>query len=125
MSDIERLVFEDESGNAYTMYIEAPEPLEIPDAPPSNAPTSDSDDEYDESMGISDEVKAKLKDIHSTIQAYTYYALGAFRKVAFADVEEMTLKFGIKISGSTGLPILTQGSAEGSFQIEVKCKFKD
>ena len=125
MSDIGRLVFEDDSGNAYTMYIEAPEPLEIPDAPPSNAPISDSDDEYDESMGISDEVKAKLKDIHGTIQAYTYYALGAFRKVAFADVEEMTLKFGIKIAGSTGVPILTQGSAEGSFQIEVKCKFKD
>ena len=118
MSDVERLTFEDDSGTAYTIYFEAPESIEVPEAPPA-----DPDDEY-ESMGITEDIKAKLKDIHSTLQAYTYYAMGAFRKVAFADVEEVTLKFGIKIAGSTGMPILTQGSAEGTFQIEVKCKPK-
>ena len=118
MSDVERLTFEDDNGNAYTMYYEAAEPIEVPEAP-----ANDTDDEY-ESMGVTDEVKAKLKDIHGTLQAYTYYAIGAFSKVAFAEVEEITLKFGIKIAGSTGMPILTQGSAEGSFQVEVKCKPK-
>ena len=118
MSDVERLTFEDDNGNAYTMYFEAVEPIEVPEAL-----TNDTDDEY-ESMGVTDEVKAKLKDIHGTLQAYTYYAIGAFSKVAFAEVEEITLKFGIKIAGSTGMPILTQGSAEGSFQVEVKCKPK-
>ncbi|MEO0434812.1 MAG: CU044_2847 family protein [Cyanobacteria bacterium J06656_5] len=33
-------------------------------------------------------------------------------------------KFGIKIAGLTGLPFFSQGSAEGSFEIEVKCKPK-
>ncbi len=117
MSDLQRLVLEDEDGNDYTMYIEQAEPLELPEA------SRDSDDEY-ESMGISSEVKAKLKDIHGTLQAYTYYAIGAFRNVPFADVEELTIKFGIKISGSTGIPILTKGTAEGDFHIEVKCKPK-
>lgn len=117
MSDIERLTFEDDDGNAYTMFFEASEPVEVPEAPATD------DDEY-ESMGITEDVKAKLKDIHGTLRAYTYYAMGAFSKVAFAEVEEITLKFGIKIAGSTGMPILTQGSAEGSFQVEVKCKPK-
>ena len=119
MSDVERLIFEDDDGNAYTMFFEASESIEVPETSATNT----DDDEY-ESMGITDDVKAKLKDIHGTLRAYTYYAMGAFSKVAFADVEEITLKFGIKIAGSTGMPILTQGSAEGSFQVEVKCKPK-
>jgi hypothetical protein len=118
MSDVNRLIFEDEEGNDYTLYIESAEPLDLP-----ATPTDDDDDEY-EKMGITHEVRAKLQDIHGTLQAYTYYAIGAFRKIPFADVEEMTIKFGIKISGSTGIPILTKGAAEGDFHIEVKCKPK-
>ncbi|MEM9215257.1 MAG: CU044_2847 family protein [Cyanobacteria bacterium P01_F01_bin.150] len=129
MAEIDRFVFEDESGTPFTMFIESREPLNIPDAPTRSdgqrsGGSYDDDDEYDQSMGITDDVKAKLKDIHSILQAYTYYATGAFRNLAFAEVEELTIKFGIKISGTTGLPILTQGSAEGSFEIEVKCKPK-
>jgi len=33
------------------------------------------------------------------------------------------LKFGLKISGEAGIPILTKASAESNFEIEVKCKF--
>lgn len=120
MSEVDRLVFEDDQGNAYTLFYEAAEPVDLPEA----ASSSD-DDEYESMGAMTDEVKAKLKDIHGTLQAYAYYAMGAFRKVAFADVEEITLKFGIKIAGSTGVPILTQSSAEANFQIEVKCKPKE
>ncbi|MGF1538650.1 MAG: CU044_2847 family protein [Elainellaceae cyanobacterium] len=115
MSDIERLVLEDAHGQTYTMYVEATDPLDHPNAPTAN------DDE--ESYGITDEVQAKLTDIHDTLKGYAEYAIGAFKTVGGANVEEMTLKFGIKISGSTGLPVLTQGSAEGNFEIQVKCKF--
>ena len=116
MTDVNRLVFEDESGTAYTMYFETDDTIDTP-------PEPDEDDEY-ESMGTSTEVQAKLADIHGTLKTYANYALGAFKGVAGAEVEEITLKFGIKIAGSTGLPILAQGSAEGSFEIEVKCKPK-
>jgi len=37
-------------------------------------------------------------------------------------VEEISLKFGIKLGGKTGI-IFTEGSAEGSMEISVKCKF--
>ncbi|MEM8544565.1 MAG: CU044_2847 family protein [Cyanobacteria bacterium P01_H01_bin.119] len=119
MSEIQRLLVADEAGNEFTFLVESKETTDIPLAP------QPADDDDDETYGLSDEMKAKLKDIHGTIQAYAYYAIGAFKKVAFADVEEMTLKFGIKIAGKAGLPILTEGSAEGNFEIEVKCKFKD
>ena len=118
MSEIQRLLVADEAGNEFTFLVESKETTDIPPSPQSA-------DDDDETYGLSDEMKAKLKDIHVTIQAYAYYAIGAFKKVAFADVEEMTLKFGIKIAGKAGLPILTEGSAEGNFEIEVKCKFKD
>lgn len=58
------------------------------------------------------------------LNIYANYALGAFKGVAGAKVEEITLKFGIKIAGSTGLPVLAQGSTEGSFEIEMTCKPK-
>lgn len=61
MTDVNRLVYKDDSGTAYTMYFETNDAIETPPAP------SD-DDEY-ESMGISTEVQAKLEDIHGTLKA--------------------------------------------------------
>ncbi|MEO1126614.1 MAG: CU044_2847 family protein [Cyanobacteria bacterium J06639_16] len=119
MAEIQRLLVADEEGNEFTFLVESKASTELPPEP------LPSDDEDDETYGLSDEMKAKLKDIHGTIQAYAFYAIGAFKKVAFADVEEMKLKFGIKIAGKAGLPVLIEGSAEGNFEIEVKCKFKD
>ena len=118
MTDEDRLVFEDEQGNGYTLFMEAAEPLDLPDSSVIN-----DDDEY-ERMGIN-EVKVQLSEVHAKLQNYARYAIGAFQNVPFADVEEITLKFGIKIAGSTGVPILPQSSAEANFQIEVKCKPKE
>ena len=117
MTGVDRLVFEDEQGNDYTLFMEAAEPLDLPDSS-----ARDDDDEY-ERMGIN-EVKVQLSEVHAKLQNYARYAIGAFQDVPFADVEEITLKFGVKISGSTGIPILTHGSVEGDFHIEIKCKPK-
>ena len=117
MTDVDRLVFEDEQGNDYTLFMEAADSLALPDS--SGA---DGDDEY-ERMGIN-EVKVQLSEVHAKLQNYARYAIGAFQNVPFADIEEITLKFGVKISGSTGIPILTHGSVEGDFHIEIKCKPK-
>ena len=117
MTDVDRLVFEDEQGNDYTLFMEAAESLALPDNP-----AADENDEY-ERMGISN-VKVQLSDVHAKLQNYARYAIGAFQNVPFADVEEITLKFGVKVSGSTGIPILTHGSVEGDFHIEIKCKPK-
>ncbi len=70
-----------------------------------------------------DATRVKLVDVHNTIKGYTQYAIGAFKNLAIADVEEITLKFNIKISAEGGLPIIASAKTESDFAIEVKCKF--
>ncbi len=69
------------------------------------------------------DMRVKLADVHNTIKGYTQYAIGAFKNLAIADVEEITLKFNIKISAEGGLPIIASAKTESDFAIEVKCKF--
>src|SRR6476646_1348516 len=46
----------------------------------------------------------KFKAVEGTIKAYTNYALNAFKEVAIANVDKVTLEFGIQISGEAGIP---------------------
>ncbi len=120
MANIESLVFE-EDGQTYTILFESKETPIIPEI----ATATPTDDDDRESYGWKDEASVKIQEVHSQIQAYTKYAIGAFKNLAAAEVEEVTLKFGLKIGGKTGIPILTEGSAESNFEIEVKCKFPE
>jgi Trypsin-co-occurring domain 1 len=69
------------------------------------------------------EVHVKLAEVHRTIQGYTQYAIGAFKNLSIAEVEEVTLKFNLKITAEGGIPMLASGKTESDFSIEVKCKF--
>lgn len=110
MSEIQRIVVK-EDGQEYEFYIEAPEVVEVPEEEPGyrdiNLPTVD------------------MKKVHGTIRGYARYAIGAFVNFGLAEVEEMNLEFNLKIAGKAGLPVLTEASAEGSFKIQVKCKFPE
>lgn len=57
------------------------------------------------------------------IRGYTLYILNAFKNFGVAEIEEVNLKFGLKFSGTAGIPYITKGSAENNVEIEVKCKF--
>ena len=59
-----------------------------------------------------------------TTSSYAHYTLDAFRKAGNANVDKVTLEFGVKIAGSAGIPYITEGSAEGNFKITVECSFK-
>jgi len=61
--------------------------------------------------------------IESTIKAYTTYTLSAFRQVAIANVEKVTLEFGIEIGGEAGVPYVTKGTAKSNLKITVECSF--
>lgn len=119
MSEIERLVFT-EDGETYEIYVQSQTPR--PEIPQSSSRSTDTDDEYEE-YGLAEDAIANLKAIHKAIRGYTKYAIGAFKNLSGAEVEEITLKFGMNIGGKTGIPILTEGTAAANFQIEVKCKF--
>ncbi|MEH2241263.1 CU044_2847 family protein [Nostoc sp.] len=118
MSNIERLVFE-EDGEIYTILFES---KETPNVPKVVTPEVD---ENKESYGWREEASVKIEEVHHQIRAYTKYAIGAFKNLDVAEVEEITLKFGLKIGGKTGIPFVTEGSAESNFEIEVKCKFPE
>ncbi len=56
-----------------------------------------------------------IQEFHEKLRVYTKFALGAFKNLP--EAEEVTIKVGI--------PILAEGSTQGNFEIEVKCKFPD
>ncbi|WP_375469530.1 CU044_2847 family protein [uncultured Nostoc sp.] len=118
MSNIERLVFE-EDGEIYTILFESKETPSVPEIVTPDV------DEDKESYGWREDAFVKIDEVHHQIRAYTKYAIGAFKNLGAAEVEEVTLKFGLKIGGKTGIPFLTEGSAESNFEIEVKCKFPE
>ncbi|MBD2153097.1 CU044_2847 family protein [Leptolyngbya sp. FACHB-16] len=109
MAEIERLVVKDGDGE-FEIYIESTEATEVPD----------------DELGYRDNVPTvDLKKVHNTIRGYAKYAIGAFVNFGLAEIEEMSLEFNLKISGKAGLPILAETSTEGSFKIQVKCKFPE
>jgi hypothetical protein len=74
---------------------------------------------------VSPELRVDLAKVHKTIQGYTQYAIGAFKNLSIAEVEEITLKFKLKISAEGGIPMIASGKTESDFEIEVKCKFPE
>lgn len=117
MSEIEHLIIQD-GDEAIEVFVQSKTPSELPT--PEVPPTADS--EY-ESYGAKDAVIVQIQDIHKKIRGYTKLALGAFKNFSEAEVEEVTIKFGIKLGGKAGIPFVTEGSAESNFEFEVKCKF--
>ncbi len=93
------------------------------DFQPNISQSNGDEEEEFESKGMQDVAIASMQEIHKYIRIYTKYAIGAFKNFAEVEIEEINLKFGIKIAGKTGIPMLTEGSGEANFNIEVKCKF--
>jgi hypothetical protein len=120
MAEVQRLLLE-ENGETFEIYIES---KSIPTMPPATSHQDDDEDE-DESYGFQppQEAIAKMQEARQMIRGYALYALGAFKDFGAAEIEEVKLKFGLKIGGKAGIPYITEGSAESNLEIEVKCKF--
>jgi hypothetical protein len=76
-----------------------------------------------EGMGLQTDAIAKMQQARQMIRAYTAYALSAFKDFGAAEIEEVTLKFGLKLGGKAGIPYITEGSTESNLEIQVKCKY--
>ena len=84
-----------------------------------NVKATDDNSPFDEERGIVE----TMQQAQQLIRNYSEYALNAFKNFTAAELEEVTLKFGIKMGGKKGIPFVTEGSAEGNLEIEIKCKF--
>ena len=67
----------------------------------------------------------KFEVIEGTIRTYTIYTLNAFKKLAIANVDKVTLEFGIQIGGEAGIPYVTKGTAQSNLKITVECSFPE
>jgi hypothetical protein len=65
-----------------------------------------------------DEVGDAIADVCRTLQDRIHATLGASKP------SELTLEFGIKLAGEAGVPLVTKGSVEGTFQVSAKWSFK-
>lgn len=74
---------------------------------------------------IQKQVIENFAPISSTIRAYTVYTLNAFKKVAIANVNKVTLEFGIEVGGEAGVPYVTKGTAKSNLKITVECSFPE
>ncbi|RCJ20499.1 hypothetical protein A6S26_26625 [Nostoc sp. ATCC 43529] len=83
------------------------------------------DDDGIEYKDIRTDAIARMQQARQMIRSYTIYALSAFKDFNTAEIEEVRLKFGIKLGGKAGIPYITEGSAESNLEIEVKCKFPE
>lgn len=88
-----------------------------------DATTTETQDSPFERRGVQSDAIAKMQQARQMIRAYAMYALSAFKDFGAAEIEEVTLKFGLKLGGKAGIPYITEGSAESNLEIEVKCKF--
>ena len=103
MSQVQRLIVK-EDDQEYEIYVESNTAEEVPE---------------EEEPGYRDGLPTvNIKEFQNKICDYAKLAVGAFKNLA--DAEEVTVKFGIKLGGKTGIPFLTEGSAESNFEIEVK-----
>lgn len=114
MTEVQRFQFE-EGGETYEIFIESKS------APVIEQPIGDDDDPG--GKGISDTVTVRMLQARQMIRGYAQYALSAFKEFPGAEIEEVNLKFGLKVGGKTGIPYITEGSADCNLEISVKCKF--
>lgn len=73
--------------------------------------------------GAGEATLRSFQAMQGTIRAYTAYTLNAFSQMAGANVDKVTLEFGITIAGEAGIPYVTRGSADANLRITVECSF--
>jgi hypothetical protein len=108
MSEVQSLIIKDDD-QEYTIYVESKASPQLIE---------------EEEPGYRDLLPTvNIRDFQDKIRGYAKLAVGAFKNLP--DAEEVTVKFGIKLGGKTGIPFLTEGSAESNFEIEVKYNLAD
>jgi hypothetical protein len=75
------------------------------------------------SRSPSEQMAQSFRAIESTIKVYTKHTLNAFRDAALADVQKVTLEFGVNVSGVGGVPYIATGTMGCNIKVTVECAF--
>lgn len=112
--------------DATIIYIEATEDVNFPLVTEEQSADEEEEIISDKAGKITDiqvQMLQNFQAVQGTIRAYTVYTLNAFKKVAIANVDKVTLEFGIELGGEAGVPYVTKGTAKSNLKITVECSF--
>ncbi|MEI6430350.1 MAG: CU044_2847 family protein [Pseudanabaena sp. ELA607] len=104
------------------IYIESNELAEVPVTTSSEKKLVT----YGGTSENTEKIRANFDRLKSTLTHYTLSTIDAFKKANntdIANIDKVTLKFGIKIAGEAGIPYITKGTAESNLEITVECSF--
>lgn len=107
------------------IYIESTEAVDTPEPVVVISADGEEEEESATTRGIREDAQKHFQDLQSTILTYTSYTLAAFKKVAVANIDKVTLEFGVEIGGEVGIPYITKGTAKSNLKIQVECSFTD
>jgi hypothetical protein len=100
-----------------TVYIQVPDRPEIIEVPEGAALGGELQSEIDKKLTDRMHVVGKaISSVCTTIYGSVEQAIQTVRP------DEMTLEFGITLGGKTGVPFVTEGSAEGTFKVSATWK---
>jgi hypothetical protein len=104
------------------IYIESNELTEVPVTTSSEKKLVT----YGGTSENTEKIRANFDRLKSTLTHYTLSTIDAFKQASntdIANIDKVTLKFGIKIAGEAGIPYITKGTAESNLEITVECSF--
>ncbi|MBW4657926.1 MAG: hypothetical protein KME15_04575 [Drouetiella hepatica Uher 2000/2452] len=105
------------------IYIEAEDDIEVPVAIEEPEEVQRGGGKGWESSGSVMQMARSFEQIQNTIKVYTKYTLNAFKDAALADVQKVTLEFGVNVGGETGMPYIAKGTVACNVKITVECAF--
>ena len=115
--------------NGTVLYIEAQDDAETAPIAPQ-VPTEEGEQRRGGAKGISDprmpfrpSPTQSMEMVQNTIRTYTVYCLNAFKNCGAANVDEVTLEFGVNLSADAGIPYIASGKAQSNLKITVKCSY--
>lgn len=116
--------------NGTVLYIEAQDEAEAPSITPQNPNEETVEQRRGGAKGLGDlrmpsrpTPTQSMQMVQSTIRTYTVYCLNAFKNCGAANVDEVTLEFGINLSADAGIPYIASGKAQSNLKITVKCSY--
>jgi len=117
MPQLQAIKLDDET----TIYIEVSDDINAPVMPTTDAEKTRGSRDIQKST---QQVIQNFANLQNTIKAFAVYTLNSFKQISNANVDKVTLEFGINIGGEAGIPYVTKGSVGSNLKITVECSFK-
>jgi hypothetical protein len=121
MSKLQPIQLEDGT----VIYVEATEDLAAPEVEFETGEVGRGGQKGWDSRSAQAQMVKSFDAIESTIKTYTKYTLKAFEDAALANVEKVTIEFGMNISGGAGVPYIAAGTVGCNIKVTVECKFPE